>query len=59
MLTFIIDDWAVISVKGLALFGALAAFIKIFPQVQEDTTLKKILQFLGKITNKILVKEEE
>ena len=58
MLTFIIENWAEISMKVLALFGALAAVIKIFPQVQEDTKLKKILQFLGKITNKILIKEE-
>jgi hypothetical protein len=54
VIQFLIDNWQEISVKFLALFGAFAAFIKIFPKVEENTILKKILQFIGKLTNKQL-----
>ena len=49
MIDWIITNWLVIVEGYLALVGLASVIVKLTPTIKDDTVLKNILKFTGKI----------
>lgn len=49
IVNWIVTNWDTIAVGYFALVGLASAIVKLTPTVKDDTILKKILSFTGKV----------